>query len=207
MKILKRKWIIVISAFLLLIVVLYIARIPILRAFGNHLICEDTLKKADVIFVLSGGAFDRGRQAANLQKNGFAPRIVCTGANIPGDFRAMGYNCKESLITYTYIKSQGVDSSKIEVIPLGTSTKEEVDLIVKYCKDHKISNVIIVSTKFHTRRIYSSVRKVFIDNKIKVIINGAPSSNYDENYWWKFEDGLITVNNEYLKLIYYWFKY
>lgn len=203
----KKKISFILGSLLLAILLLFLLRVPILRGIGNHLICEDSLKKADVIFVLSGGAFDRGRQAVVLYKKGYAPKIVCTGENIPGDFRAMGYNCMESLITSTYIKKQGVDSSAIELISAGTSTKEEVDLIVKYCKINQIKTVIIVSTKFHTRRIYSSVRKVFLDNKINVIINGAPSSNYDETHWWNDEEGLITVNNEYIKLIYYWFKY
>ena len=29
----------------------------------------------------------------------------------------------------------------------------------------------------------------------ELIIHGSPSSRYDENYWWKSEQGLIMVNN------------
>jgi hypothetical protein len=35
----------------------------------------------------------------------------------------------------------------------------------------------------------------------------VPESTFDRASWWKNESGLITLNNEYLKLVYYYFKY
>jgi len=186
---------------------LFFFRVSLLRSVGNYLICEDELSKSEAIFVLSGGTYDRGLQALKIYNDSISRKIICTGRNIPKDFMAMGLNYKESLITSVFLLRNGVKSEDLDILPFGTSTKEEVDLIVEYCKKHKLKKVIIVSNKFHTRRIYRSVRKAFVDNDLQVIINGAPSSNYLESYWWKYENGLITVNNEYIKLLYYFIKY
>ncbi|MEI7596548.1 MAG: YdcF family protein [Bacteroidota bacterium] len=182
-------------------------RVSLLRSVGNYLICEDELSKSEAIFVLSGGTYDRGLQALRLYNDGVSKKIICTGENVPNDFECMGLNYKESLITSVFLLRKGVKLADIDILPFGTSTKEEVDLIVSYCKRHCLKKVIIVSNKFHTRRIYRSVRKAFVTNDIQVLINGAPSTNYKEGSWWKFENGLITVNNEYIKLLYYFIKY
>ena len=41
----------------------------------------------------------------------------------------------------------------------------------------------------------------------ELIIHGTGSTRYDEAEWWKKEEGLIMVNNEYVKLLYYELKY
>lgn len=202
-----KKLLIYIGVFIAVILLLFLFKTPIMRSAGKYLICEDELSKSDAIFVLSGGTYDRGLQALKLYNDSLSRKIVCTGANVPNDFECMGLNYKESVITTVFLIRSGVKKSDLKILPFGTSTKEEVDLIVAYCKKHNLNKVIIVSNKFHTRRIYRSVRKAFVDNNIQVIINGAPASNYKEETWWKFETGLITVNNEYIKLMYYFFKY
>jgi hypothetical protein len=50
-------------------------------------------------------------------------------------------------------------------------------------------------------------RSLLEDAGIQVLIRGAPSSLYDESLWWESETGLIMVNNEYVKLGYYFLKY
>jgi len=80
-------------------------------------------------------------------------------------------------------------------------------LILKYCIDHDIKKTIILSSKFHTLRVRKVFEPVLEKNGIEVIIRGAPSTKYSEHNWWKKEAGLIMVNNEYVKLVYYFFKY
>lgn len=199
-----KTWIWHTAPIIMTLIIFIIFRVPILQSIGNVLICEDQLKKAEVIFVLSGGANDRGAHAANLYKQGYAQKVICTGKNVPSDFEAMGIPTKECDITATYLRKHGVPNEVVKTIPDGTSTREEAKIIINYCKEHQINNAIVVSSKFHTRRIYSSIRRAFSDQSLTVQLSGAPSKNYNEQFWWLSETGLITVNNEYIKLFVYW---
>ena len=88
-----------------------------------------------------------------------------------------------------------------------TATKEESEAILTYCKQHNYSKVIVLSSKFHTRRVGDVFKPLLEDEGIQVIVHGAPSSLYKEAEWWKYESGMIMVNNEYMKHIYYFLKY
>ena len=68
---------IIITVVTLLLLILF--RNPLLKATGQFLIYESELKKSEVIFVLSGGGFDRGNEAVKLYEAGWARKIVCTG--------------------------------------------------------------------------------------------------------------------------------
>ena len=113
----------------------------------------------------------------------------------------------ESELTKLYIESLGLSETVTTVIPEGTSTMEESDVILQYLTDNGISSCIIVSSKFHTRRVRRVFKDKLEDEGIQVLITGAPSRSYEEDKWWQSENGLLAVNNEYVKLLYYWLKY
>lgn len=179
---------------------------PILRLAGNYLIDEDVPEKTPVLFILSGDAWDRGNEAARLYKSGFAGKLICTGGNVPRLFLIAGVSSLESELTQRHLIANGVPSRDIELLCMGTSTKEEADYILSYCKQQHIKKLGIVSSKFHTRRIANTFRKQFEAAGLQLRIYGAPSSAYNENEWWKSENGLIFVNNEYIKILYYRIK-
>ena len=162
----------------------------------------------DAIFTLGGGSFDRGNEAAKLFKEGYADLIVCTGGQIPNVLKALNFHLKEAHIAkINLIKNNNISVKNIDFIAEGTSTKEESELILKYCKEHEFEKVIILSTKFHTKRVKNVFVAILEENGIEPIVRGAPSSNYDEDYWWQTEAGMIMVNNEYVKIVYYILKY
>ena len=66
---------------------------------------------------------------------------------------------------------------------------------------------MVVSDKFHTNRIDYAFRDVFEDAGIQLVLRGSPSNAYSESNWWANEEGLIMVNNEYIKLLYYYIKH
>lgn len=191
-------------AFCLLLLLLFIFRIPILRSIGNQLIDEGNMEPVEALFVLSGDPWDRGNEAVRLYKQGLAEKIICTGENVPRLFLIAGIQYPESQLTRMNIIAQGVPPNDVALLTKGTSTKEEADHILAYCIQNNIKKVAVVSTKFHTRRVQYAFGEKFRDAGIHLIIHGAPSSAYDENYWWRSEDGLIFVNNEYIKIGYYW---
>ena len=175
---------------------------------GNWLMVEDKLEQADAIFLLGGGAFDRVNETVILLEQGFADKVICSGAWIPGVLKLLKNELMEAEVSRIgLVKNNGVDQANVDVILEGTSTKEESELILAYCQKHQFKTVIVLSSKFHTRRVSMVFKPLLEPAGIKVIIHGAPSSRYSEAEWWKYESGMIMVNNEYMKHLYYFLKY
>lgn len=203
--------------FLLLIFLSFIFRFQILKGIGNFLVSEDLLEKADAIFVLGGDSYDRGNFAIKLFNEGYSSKIVCLGENIPSIFKAIGISYAESEVTKINIMSlptlfqrkreKVIPDSSVIVLKKGTSTQEEIAAIIDYCKANNLEKVILISSKFHTRRVRLACKKKFREENLELIIAGAGSTIYPEEEWWKSEEGLIMVNNEYVKLVYYFLKY
>ena len=192
--------------FCILIIVLFFLRIPLLKALSNFLVVEDEIENVEQAFVLSGGAFDRGNKAIELYHENKIEKIICVGGNVTPNFKALGIEMLESELTQIHILSGGIDSNHISIVPNGTSTLEESNVILEYCIENSIKEIVIISSKFHSKRISNVFKEKFENEGIEVLISGAPSSIYNEEEWWKSENGLIALNNEYVKLLYYLIK-
>lgn len=203
----RRRWLIRISVLAGILLLIYLFRYPILRGMGNYLIREDPLSEADAVFVLSGNSHDRGKAGARLYHEGFAPNIVCTGGVKSRDLATFGIDLLHCYLTQAVLETEGVPVSDIHIIAEGTSTHEEKLAIIRYCRKMKWDKIIVVSSKFHTRRIHKSFRKDMAEAGIELVLRGAAESSFDENNWWNYEDGMIFLNNEYMKILYYALKY
>ncbi len=202
-----RKFLVIFFSVLIVGAVFYTFRMPILRSFATVLIHEDKLEKSDAIVVLSGGGFDRGNEAVKLFMAGYAPRIICTGGNPATELRVFDIDTLESDLTVANLRRCGIPDSAIIEIKQGTSTKEEANLIERYCIEHNYKRLIIVSSKLHTHRVNSVFRKRLNRIGVELIVRGCNNSRFDELSWWQSEDGLIAVNNEWVKTFYYLIKY
>ena len=137
-----RKPLITLATIVVLIAIGIIFKTPILQSFSNFLMKQDPPEKADIMVVLSGGAFDRGNEGANLYKGGYAKRIICPGGNLEEILLALGDTMYESDVCKRNIVRNGIPDSLISVIHYGTSTREEADTILGYCKEHQIKKII-----------------------------------------------------------------
>ena len=202
------RWCLVrLSILIVFVLVLILFRHPLMRTAGNYLIHEDDLAKAEAIFVLNGSPADRANEAAKLLKDQWADRIVVTGEQVPRLFEVIDVSMDEADLSKIALNRAGVSDKNIEVLHIGSSTREESKAILAYCQSKQIKKIIVVSDKFHTHRINYAFRDLFEDANIELILRGAPSSAYKEDLWWAEEAGLLMVNNEYVKLFYYFLKY
>ncbi len=202
-----RKIIVVIGIILLALCIVYAARRPIMRVFGNYLIQEDELTTCEALFVLSGNPKDRALEASRLLKAGYAPKVVCTGESVHRILLVVGDSTDEAGLSRIELLAAGIPDNQIEILHIGTSTREESEAILAYCKTQGLKKIMVVSDKFHTNRIDYAFRDVFEDAGIQLVLRGCPSTAYSENNWWANEEGLIMVNNEYIKLLYYYIKH
>lgn len=204
----KKRWVKILCLFILLMGIFWIFKTNILRGIGNNLIVKDPLQKCDAIVVLSGSADERAKHAALLYKQGYAPKIICTGEIIPENIAIAGLSYNEGDLTALALtRRYHVPDSVIIHVPTGTSTREEALIMAQYAQKHQLKKLMLVSTAFHTKRAKYIFKKAFRKTDVLLCAQPAPATDYNEQYWWKDEEGLLTVNNEYAKKIYYFLKY
>lgn len=200
----KRTWLLVL---LVLGLVTWFARYKVLHAMGACLIVEDELSHADAIYVLGGSPFDRGSHAAVLLLNGVAPLAYSTGSNCSSILKAEGREVSEAAVTRMAAIRAGASPQRILPFPFGTSTFEEAQGVLYHARSLGLDTIVVLTTDFHTRRVGKVFRKRFAGSGIQVLVASAPSSDYDPDQWWNSEQGLLMVNNEYVKSLFYALKY
>jgi len=187
----------------------FVLRVPLLTGLGNFLIVADELHPADVIFLLNGDFNTRPFHAAALYEQGLAPRIVIARVE-PGPVETMGLIPNETDISVRILERLGVPPEAITVLPVPggvTSTYDEATMLHDYVVEHHVERVILVTSAFHTRRAGWIFSRALEGLDVALEVAAAPNPTYDATNWWQSEAGLIALNNEYVKLIYYLVKY
>ncbi len=200
-----RWWKVGVAAFI--VVVLWSARGSILRELGGHLIKVDQVTHADLVYALGGAPLERGRELAELLARGTAPLGVTTGGNPSHSMEAYGLEVLEAELTRQAALRAGALPALLDTLARGTSTWEEAAHVLADAGRRGADTIVVVTTEFHTRRVGRVFRKRFKGSGIVVLVHGARSLDYDPERWWDTEEGLLMVNNEYVKLLYYALKY
>ncbi len=174
----------------------------------NHLLSTgENPRKVDAVFVLGGASAERAPKAAELFHKGYTDVVVATGEYVPSILQVLDTALTEAQLTRQALWNADVDSQAIITLNQGTSTQEEAEIILGYALASNFKRIILVSSKFHTRRMQGVFRRKFEAEGIKVFILGAEPLRYEIDSWWNSEEALIFVNNEYIKQLYYAWKY
>jgi uncharacterized SAM-binding protein YcdF (DUF218 family) len=197
-------------ALLLLFVILAFASLtPILKGVGNYLVVNDRLQPADIIFLLNSEVNTRPFRAAELYRQGLAPAIVIARSESPAIVK-LGLVPNDTDISVAVMEKQGVPPDKIIVLPYPggvTSTFDEAATLKKYIEASHAGKIILVTSVFHTRRARWIFEKALVGLPVRLEMAAVPYATFDQSNWWKSESGLITFNNEFIKLLYYFVKY
>lgn len=192
---------------LALLIVLFLLRVPILRGLGNFLVADDPLVHSDAIVVLGGNSYERGATAVRLWEEGKTDHILCTGGNVPVNFLAIDTMIYEAHVTASMLAKRGVPAQHITALTGSTSTKEESEEVSQWCRDRNIDTLTVISSAMHLRRVRMVFEEAFETSEVNVRFYPAKPKSYTVDAWWKSEEGLIMVNNEYVKYVYYLLKY
>lgn len=202
-----KRWLIALLILAVLLTGIFLLRGPILKGVGAYLIKEDTEVRVDAAFVLSGNAYERSVKAKEMHEKGYAPLLTATGEGINDNLLALGIDISDAELGRDALIRLGVDSTAIRMLRVGTSTQEESEAILGYAKELGYQRIMIISSRFHTRRIQRVFKRKFKQAGIDVFVIGAAPRDYNTSRWWESEMGMIFVNNEYMKLLYYSWKY
>ncbi len=199
---------------LLLFAVLGAAAWPVFAwAAAQLLIVKSEMTSADAIVVLSGSAtyIERADWAANLYREGRAPVIILTD-----DKLISGWNSAEDRNPYFYelaakeLQKRGVPAERIEVVSeAALGTYYESLNVCEYATNHKIKNLLIVTSAYHSRRALWSMSRACARSSIETGVSAPPPGWQTPSpwTWWLRRWGWKVVAGEYVKLIYYWMRY
>ena len=181
--------------------------VPILREIASFLIVEDTLQPAAAIVALGGQTPFREMEAARFYRAGLAPRVIIVRDAADDETRALkdlGIRVGQAWeLSRRVLIQQGVPAWAI-LVPKGESggTLEELQAAYGALRS-KDAPVILVTSKFHTRRTGLTWRYV-TQGRSRGIVRAASLDPFDPNQWWHTRRFALSVVREYLGLINYY---
>ena len=187
---------------IIFLLILYLARAPLLRATAAAWIVDEPLEKAQAIVVLGGDsrAGDRLRHAVQLYRAGWAPRIVLSGAPFRTYFN-------ESELMAHEARQMGVPAEHVILAPSrADSTLEEALGLREVLAGHEFRKIILVTSNFHTRRARTIFLAVYRPRGTRVIVSAAPDQRFDPKTWWQHREGRKQMATEVAKLLYTWWE-
>lgn len=172
------------------------------RQAGAWLIVQDPLAPARAIVVLSGSMPSRAREAARIYQQSFSAQVwISPGLPPARELEALGIAyVGESFYNQRVLMALGVPSNAIHI--LGTpaaNTEEEVREIARECRQEGAHNVILVTSKAHTRRVRFIWHRL-VGNDPELIVRYASHDPFDAAHWWRTTSDALVVVRELLGL-------
>ena len=179
-----------------------------LPRLGGWLVAEDPLEKADAILVLGGTMYERPLEAADLYREGWAPRLFLIRELADWGERELltrGIPYLRAIdIQVDTLQKLGVPREAITVLEQANSTAQEADYAYDLVMRERFANVIIVTSKQHTRRARLVMRRRLDETGAHVIVRASRYDRADVDRWWANRSTLRFTLFETQRLIGYW---
>ncbi|MCH7532626.1 MAG: YdcF family protein [Gemmatimonadetes bacterium] len=190
-----------------LALVLLLGGVAFMRV-GSWLVVRDEPAPSAAIVVLSGEVPFRAMEGADLYNQGWAPEVWLTLNRDPRDEAAAAPLGVELFVdaddNRRILEAMGVPTDVIHVIPRAVrNTADEVREISKRLSQTGGERVIIVTSKFHTRRVRTLWRRL-AGNSAGVIVQPATRDPYDGARWWRRSNDIAYVAKELMGLVNAW---
>ncbi len=194
------------------IVLAVVFRAPLLRATARWLIVGRQPypgERADAIVAL-GGADTRKHYALDLYQQGAAEHLVLLFDEYEQRTRPFGAESRLPEEALKYLTEEvHIPRERLRVLRGLTNTAHEAVGLRELAQQENWTHVFVVDSAFHTRRSRWILRRVFRDSPVKVTVVPVPLSHdhLTLDRWWVREREAVAVNNEYVKLLVYWWRY
>ncbi len=189
----------------LVLVGIFLFRAPLLTGLARLWIVDEPLSKADAIVVLGGGLQTRPFLAAELYKQGLAPKVVVMNIE-HRNTEEIGITQPETSLLKEVLINRGVPEEALVFIGSEVSSTYEEGLALQdWVHSNKAHRLIVPTEPFHTRRVNWLFEKMLNKgaNQVEVLVTSTkPVSSVSSN-WWQNEKGLIEFQNEVVKFFYY----
>lgn len=209
MRNLKKRTKILIFIFLTSLAALSLAYESILRQIGHFLILEQQPHKADVIVVLNGRDTERSLAAVDLYESGYADLIVMSrGSKQSGSdefWKRIRGDFNRKIFFQRALDALGIPLQSFKLIgDRITSTYDEAKATKDFLRETGLSSILIVTSKWHSKRAYLTFKSVLKDEE-QILIKICPSryDHFNPDRWWLNESDAEIVFGEYVRLAYY----
>jgi uncharacterized SAM-binding protein YcdF (DUF218 family) len=179
-----------IAVFIAVTVIIFL---PMLIAV--YLSPQDSLEKADLIVVVSGGDTDaRIAEGVKLYLQGWSPKIIFSGAAAEGDV-------SNALAMKRIAVNQGVPEEDILIEEKSKTTTENADYTSEIIQENGFHSIILVTSPYHQRRAYTHFRNALGDEFI-IINHSAVDETWRKKNWWENTNARFLTFAEIMKNFY-----
>jgi len=175
---------------------------------GRYLVYEDPLVHADAIFVLEGTRAERWLEAVDLYKEGYASTIALSPGRLEDaevflEAHGIRFPSNPSLARDAMVQ-MGVDPAHI-ILTGGSvdNTGQEARLLGELAATRGWRTVLVVTSKYHSRRAAFAFRREFRDSQVKVYLHLTRYDSSDPAHWWRHRGDIRYVISELQKLLVY----
>ena len=187
-----KKKIAIIILVLFIFLAVYQQKVPH-QMLGYYLSPSDNLTKADAIVVVSGDG-DRMKHAIDLYKQGFAPKLILSGAAKEGF-------TSNALAMHIEASQSGIPKEAVITEEKAANTYENAVYTKEIVVSQGMRNVILVSSPYHQRRVYETFSSVFSGTEVKFQNSPSIYSTWKTDNWWKTKRESHLTQEETLKIL------
>lgn len=165
------------------------------------LVLEKPTDRADILIVLAGDRGHRVKKAVDLYHEGIAPMILMSGG---GQY----FDTYFTEMMGAFAESLGVPKKAILQEKHSLSTYADAVESRKLIEtlQHKPKRILIVTSKFHTRRSFRVFRKQFPSDEFDLFVIGSDDF-VRSDAWWQHHEMAQTILTEWAKSLVYYLKY
>jgi uncharacterized SAM-binding protein YcdF (DUF218 family) len=165
------------------------AREPILTAIGSLVVEETPLRAADVVVFVADNAVLLAAETASIVRAGHAPRVLVLAPPAGPDARILadlGITVpRDDEVAVLVLRRLGVPREAITVLTVRVDgTNAAVRTIARHAAEHRVSRMIVVTHRSHTRRTARLLRRLAPPET--VVMARAPADDpYRAEGWWR----------------------
>ena len=185
-----------------------IALLSFLPFAGRWIIVQHPLERSDAILILAGARVERWLEGVDLYRAGWAPRLVLSNGRIEEAelrLREMGIRFPgEGELARDAMIQMRVPSDAITLLPGSLdNTAQEAEAIRRLMSSAGWRRVIVVTSKYHTRRTAFAFEREFRDTSLHIIVRASQHDRVWPERWWTARADFRFVTSELQKLLAY----
>jgi uncharacterized SAM-binding protein YcdF (DUF218 family) len=175
---------------------------------GRYLVTEDALERSDAIVVLAGARAERWLEAVDLYRAGWAPHILLSRGRIEDaelKLQEMGIQFpEEAVLVRDAMVQMKIPPEAIAFIPGAIdNTAGEAAATRAIAAAAGWRRVIVVTSKYHSRRTRFAFDREFRGVAIRVLVRPSRYDTVTPERWWTRRADVRYVTSELQKLLAY----
>lgn len=174
--------------YVILVVVAIILGIGVTR----YLSPRDELKKVDAIVAISGGdTTARAEQATKLYEDGWAGRIIFSGAALDP------LSPSNAEVMRQFAEHSGIPTEVVDIEESAHSTVQNAAKSQEIVEQYDFDSIILVTSPYHQRRAYLEFRDK-LGPDVEIINYPVEDDNWAKT-WWFTPNGWYITTSELVK--------